>query len=95
MRHLLNPPSVPDAAPETYFVPSPGDHATLPALEAAAPAPPALIERPRAIAHYASVSKDGRNTLRDQMVLTMEEFEDFVVQPSSHTTFSTRTEGRT
>ena len=91
-RYVMLSTHLPDAAPETYHVRSPGDPATMP-LEAAAPNPPPLIERPRTIAYYASVSKDGRNTLRDQMGLTMEEFDDFVVQPPSRPTFSTRTEG--
>ncbi|EPT06039.1 hypothetical protein FOMPIDRAFT_1044511 [Fomitopsis schrenkii] len=44
-------------------------------LEAAAPT---LIERPRTIAYHASISKDGRNTLRDQMGLNLEQFDEFV-----------------
>lgn len=49
-------------------------------LEAAAPT---LIERPRTIAYHASISKDGRNTLRDQMGLNLEQFDEFVVLLSS------------
>ena len=41
-----------------------------------------LIKRPHTIAHYASISKNGRNTLRHQMGLTIDQFQEFVVRPS-------------
>ena len=44
-----------------------------------APALPTLISRPRQIAQGASISRNGHNTLRDQMNLTATEFSEFVV----------------
>ncbi|KZT68133.1 hypothetical protein DAEQUDRAFT_340714 [Daedalea quercina L-15889] len=43
-----------------------------------APDPPSVINRPRQIAQAASISRNGHNTLRDQMNLTVDEFNEFV-----------------